>query len=70
MYVFGEIRQMPQCVNAYYFLWCESFSFFFFSLFFGGGGGGKNRDIFMAVICDMAKGRLADVRYFLESIHD
>ena len=46
------------------------FFFFFFSFFWGGGGGGKNRDIFMAVICDMAKGRLADVRYFLESIHD
>ena len=24
----------------------------------------------MAVICDMAKGRLADRKYFLESIHD
>ena len=24
----------------------------------------------MAVICDMAKGRLADHRYFLESVHD
>ena len=33
-------------------------------------GGGKNRDIFMAAICDMAKGRLADHRYFLGIIHD
>ena len=24
----------------------------------------------MAVICDMAKGRLADHKYFLQSIHD
>ena len=24
----------------------------------------------MAVICDMAKGRLADRRYFFESVHD
>ena len=31
---------------------------------------GKNRDIFMAAICDMAKGRLADHRYFLEIVHD
>ena len=31
---------------------------------------GKNRDIFMAVIYDMAKGRLADHRYFLEIVHD
>ena len=27
---------------------------------------GKNGDIFMAVICDMAKERLADRRYFFE----
>jgi len=40
------------------------------ALFFLGGGGGKNRDIFMAAICDMAKGRLADHRYFLGIIHD
>ena len=31
---------------------------------------GKNCDIFMAAICDMAKGRLADQRYFLGIIHD
>ena len=39
-------------------------------LFFLGGGGGKKRDIFMAAISDMAKGRLADRRYFLETVHD
>ena len=38
-------------------------------LFFWGGGG-KNCDIFMPVICDMAKQRLADRRYFLEVVHD
>ena len=58
----------------HYFLCCESSSsssfFFFFFFFFLGGGGGKNRDIFMAAICDMAMGRLADRRYFLESVHD
>ena len=45
---------MPHCVNASLFLvlW----------VFFG-----KNRDIFMAIICDRAK-RLADSRYFLETI--
>ena len=55
--VFGGIREMPQCVNASLFLvlW----------IFFG-----TNYDIFMAVICDMAKGRLADHKYFLESVHD
>ena len=31
---------------------------------------GKNRDIFMAAICDMAVGRLADRRYFLGIVHD
>ena len=31
---------------------------------------GKNCDIFMTAICDMAKGRLADHRYFLGIIHD
>ena len=31
---------------------------------------GKNRDIFMAAICDIALGRLADCRYFLGVIHD
>ena len=31
---------------------------------------GKNCDIFMAVICDMANGRLADHIYFLEIVHD
>ena len=36
------------------------------SLFFPG----KNRDIFMAAICDMAMGRLADRRYIFESVHD
>ena len=30
----------------------------------------KNRDIFMAAICDMALGRLADRRYFLGIVHD
>ena len=41
----------------HYFLCCESFF-------------GKNCDIFMAVICDMAKERLADRRYLLEIIHN
>ena len=31
---------------------------------------GKNRDIFMAAICDTALGKLADRRYFLGIIHD
>ena len=55
--MFGEIREMPQCVNASLFLvlW----------VFFG-----TNHDIFMAVICDMAKERLAGRRYFLEIVHD
>ena len=54
--VLGKMKEMPQCVNASLFLvlW----------VFFG-----KNPDIFMAAICDMAKGRLADRRYFLESVH-
>ena len=30
---------------------------------------GKNSDIFVAVICDMAKGRLANRRYFLVIVH-
>ena len=30
----------------------------------------KNRYIFMAAICDMALGRLADDRYFLGIVHD
>ena len=55
--VFGEIREMPQWVNAslVLVLW----------VFFC-----KNHDIFMAAICDMAKGRLADRRYFLGIVHD
>ena len=52
--VFGEIREMPQYVNAF-IISCVVFR--------------KNR-IFKAVICDMAKGRLADRRYFLEIIYD
>ena len=55
--VFGEIRGMPQWVNASLFL--ALWSFF-----------GKNRDIFMAAICDMALGRLADRRYFLGIVHN
>ena len=39
------------------------------SLFFWWGGG-QNRDIFMAAICDMALGRLADRIYFLGIVHD
>ena len=55
--VFGEIREMPQWVNASLFLvlW----------VFFG-----KNRDVFMAPICDMAMGRLVDRKYFLGIIHN
>ena len=41
----------------HYFLRCEPFL-------------GKNRDIFMAAICDMSLGRLADHRYFLGIVHD
>jgi len=55
--VFGKIREMPQCVNASLFLVGWVFL-------------GTNCHIFMAIICDMAKGRLADHRYFLESVHD
>ena len=33
-------------------------------------GGNWNRDIFMAAICDVAKGRLADRRYFPGIVHD
>ena len=55
--VFGEIRKMPQWVNASLFL--AVWAFF-----------GKNRDIFMDGICDMALGRLADRRYFLGIVHD
>ena len=54
--MFGQMREMVQYVNA---------SLFLVLLFFFG----KNRDIFMAIICDMAKGRLADHKYFLEIIH-
>ena len=52
--VFGEIREMPQGVSAWLFL--VLWAFF-----------GKNH-IFMAAICDMALGRLADRRYFLDWI--
>ena len=48
---------MPQWVNASLFL--ALWAFF-----------GKNREIFMAAICDMALGRLADRRYFLGIVHD
>ena len=41
----------------HHFLHCEPFF-------------GKNRDIFMAAICDMDLGRLADRRYFLGIVHD
>ena len=57
--VFGEMREMPQCVNASLFLVLH--------VFFGTN---HNMYIFMAVICDMANGRLADCRYFLVSVHD
>ena len=56
--VFGEIREMPQWVNASLFL--ALWAFFL----------GKNRDIFMAAICDMGLGRLADRRYFLGIVHE
>ena len=52
--VFGEIREMPQWVNAPLIL--VLWAFF-----------GKIRDIFMADICDMAMGRLADRDISLES---
>ena len=55
--VFGKVREMPQCVNASLFLVLQ--------ILFG-----RNLDIFMAVICDMAKGRLVDHKYFFESVHD
>ena len=55
--VFGEIREMPQWVNASLFLALWAFI-------------GRNCDIFMAAICDMALRRLADHRYFLWIIHD
>ena len=55
--VFREIREIPQWVNASLFL--ELWAFFC-----------KNHDIFMAAICDMALGRLADWRYFLAIVHD
>ena len=59
----------------HYFLCCESFLSLSLSLFFLGGGRGAGGGIatfswLSFVICDMAKGRLADGRYFLESIHD
>ena len=41
----------------HYFLRCEPFLV-------------KNRDIFIAAICDMVLGRLADRRYFLGIVHD
>ena len=53
--MFGEIREMPQ-----YFLCCESF-FVVVKI---------ATLIFMAAICDMAKGRLADRRHFLGIVHD
>jgi len=53
--VFGETREMPQWVNASLILvLCLV----------------KNRNIFMAAICDMALGRLDDRRYFLGIVHD
>ena len=52
--VFGEIREMPQWVNASLFI--VQWAFF-----------GKNRDIFMDAICDMALGRLAITDISLES---
>ena len=55
--VFGEIREMPQWVNASLFL--ALWAFF-----------GKNHDIFMAAICDMALGRLDDHGDFLGIVHD
>ena len=55
--VFREIREMPHWVNASLFL--VLWAFF-----------GKNCDIFMAAICDMAMGKLADCKYFLGIIHD
>ena len=54
--VFGEIREMPEWVNLSLFL--ALWAFF-----------GKNRDIFMAAICDMAFRSLADHRYFLGIVH-
>ena len=54
---FGEIREMPQLVNASLFL--VLWAFFC-----------KNCDSFMAVICDMAMGRLTNRRYFLGIVHD
>ena len=81
--VFGEMREMPQWVNASLVLVLWAFFVnaslvlvlwvFFVNaslvlvlwVFFA-----KNHDIFMAAICDMAKGRLADRRYFLGIIHD
>ena len=54
--MFGEIWEIPQCVNASLFLVLRVRVRVF----------GKNRDSFMAVICDMAKERLADRRYFFE----
>ena len=49
--------EMPQWVNASLFLALRAFF-------------GKNRDIFMAAICDMALGRLTDRRYFLGIVHN
>ena len=54
----GEIREMPQWVNASLFLVLLDFL-------------GNNRDTaFMAAVCDMALGRLADRRYFPGIVHD
>ena len=55
--MFGEIREMPQCVNASLFLVPQ--------VFFG-----TNQKRMMTIICDMAKGRLADRRCFIESVCD
>ena len=55
--MYGEIREIAQLVNASLFLVLLAFF-------------GKNRDIFMAAICDTAMGRLADRRYFLGIVHD
>ena len=51
------MREVPQYVSASLFLVLWVFL-------------GTNGDIFMAVICDMAKGRKADHRYFREIVYD
>ena len=55
--VFGEIREVSQCVSASLFL--VLWAFF-----------GKNSDFSMAAIRDMALGRLAVRRYLLGIVHD